>query len=286
MTLAELGQALFVSAPVESIAATFRANRSQGRIAAAFAARDGVTRRVSVQEAGSLRVRFPNALYEAAEAVLVNTAGGVAGGDRQELAFDLGPQASLAVTTAAAEKIYRAADEAAQAVTTLRLADGARLVWLPQEAILFDGARLSRTIDIELAATASLVFAEAVVFGRTARGESVDAGLFHDRWRLRRDGALVFADAFRVEGGRRTLRHKATGDGAVAFASLLLAPGEDAHVAAIRDHEAAYAGDVGVSCWNGVALARFCARDGATLRHDLMVVVAALGQQLPRLWLN
>ena len=46
------------------------------------------------------------------------------------------------------------------------------------------------------------------------------------------------------------------------------------------------AGEVGVSAWNGLAVARLCAKDGAELRGDLAAVVAALGGELPRLWVN
>ncbi len=286
MSVAELGQALDVSA-AEILAETFRANRAEGRIALVMQARDGATHRASVHESGSLRIRFPNAPQGEAEAVLINTAGGIAGGDRHEVTLALDPGAALTITTAAAEKVYRAVDEPAQVRTRISVADHARLAWLPQETILFDGARLSRVIDIDLTQAASLLFCEAVVFGRSARGESVRAGLFHDCWRLRRDGALVFADAFRLDGSvADKLSRKAIGDGAIAFASVLVAPGDASQAEAVRAQADAFVGEVGASSWNGITLARFCARDSAALRHDLSLAIAALGYALPRIWLN
>ena len=75
----------------------------------------------------------------------------------------------------------------------------AELAWLPQESILFDGARLSRRLDVDVAAGA-LTIKEGVVFGRTARPELMRHGLFHDRWRIRRDGRLLLAENVRLDG--------------------------------------------------------------------------------------
>ena len=85
----------------------FAANRAVGRIALAVKAMAGATRRARVQEQGPLRVRCPGPVADELEAVIVNTAGGMAGGDRFELDVEVGPGARLVVTTAAAEKIYR-----------------------------------------------------------------------------------------------------------------------------------------------------------------------------------
>ena len=116
--------------------------------------------------------------------MFVNTAGGVAGGDRFGIEIAAGEGSRLAVTTAAAEKIYRAEGPAAQLDIALKAAAGAHLAWLPQETILFDRARVSRRIDIDLADSASLLLCEIVVFGRAAMGERMLAGEFVDRWRL------------------------------------------------------------------------------------------------------
>ena len=177
-----------VSTAAAETARTFAANRAVGRIALAVQARAGMTRRARVREEGSLRVRFPGPASAELEAVIVNTAGGVAGGDRFALDVTVEPGARLVVSTAAAEKVYRTLEP--DATIDVRLAVGASssLAWLPQETILFNQARLTRTVDIDLAEDARLLLAEAIVFGRSGMGEAVDdAGVF-DRWRLRRDG--------------------------------------------------------------------------------------------------
>src|ERR1700681_4451695 len=122
----------------------FAANRAEGRVLLGVTARDGVTRRTSTREDGSLRVRFPGACAGAPEAVLVNTAGGIAGGDRFGIDLDLQAGAELMVTTAAAEKIYRSLGPEAVIDVTAQLGERAALTWLPHETILFDRARLAR----------------------------------------------------------------------------------------------------------------------------------------------
>jgi urease accessory protein len=261
----------------------FAANRSAGRIALSVAAAGGATRRRQVYEDGPLRVRFPNAHGDALDAVVVNTAGGIAGGDRHDLDIAVGEGASLGVTTAAAEKVYRALGPGAGIGVRLTAAAGARLSWLPQETILFDRARLKRSIEVDLAADATLLMAEAVVFGRSAMGEAVTEGGFRDRWRVRRDGRLVFAETVSLDGAiEQRLHEPAVTGGGVAIATVLAIPGDPAMADRVRAHT--FCGEVGVSAWNGLAVARLCAKDGASLRRDLIAVIAALGGRLPRLW--
>jgi urease accessory protein len=181
-------------------ASVFAANRARGAVAFDVRSVDGVTRRGAVHESGSLRVRFPSPEGEGLSAVFVNTAGGVAGGDRFDIEIAAGEGARLTLTTAAAEKVYRATGEPAELNIALKVADGAHLSWLPQETILYDRARMSRRIDIDLAEGASLLLCEIAVFGRAAMGERMERGAFVDRWRMRRGGRLVFAETVRLEG--------------------------------------------------------------------------------------
>lgn len=263
----------------------FSANRSAGRIALTVAAEGGITRRRKVYEDGPLRIRFPNSSSRMLDAVIVNTAGGIAGGDRHALDIGVMDGAALTVTTAAAEKIYRALGPDAEIAVRLAAGAGARLAWLPQETILFDRARLRRGIEVELTSDATLLMAEAVVFGRSAMGEAVEEGLFTDRWRVRRDGRLVFAETVLLGGAiADKLLEPAVAGGGVAIATVLAVPGDLGMVERVRSQT--FCGEVGVSAWNGLAVARLCAKDDASLRRDLVSVVAALGGTLPRLWLN
>jgi urease accessory protein len=263
----------------------FAANRARGRIVLAVAASGGVTRPRHVAEEGSLRVRFPGARAHGLEAVTVNTAGGIAGGDRFDIAVAVEEGARLTVTTTAAEKVYRSLGPAATIDLRLTVSAGGTLFWLPQETILFDRARLRRSIEVDVAEGGRLVLAEAIVFGRTAMGESVEQGSLFDRWRIRRDGKLRFAETVRLEGAlAETLRQPAVAAGAIAVATVLTLPGDEAALTAVRAAEVR--GEVAASAWNGLMVVRIVAKDATWLRHDLTTVLVAMGVPLPRLWVN
>jgi urease accessory protein len=278
---------LLAGAPAQS--EVFAGNRAIGAIALTVAAGAEGSRRQRVHEEGALRVRFPNiAGSDALEAVVVNTAGGMTGGDRFDLDMAVGPGAKLTVTTAAAEKIYRSLGADTDIRVKLHVGSGGALAWLPQETILFDRIRLRRSIEADLAPDARLLLAEGVVFGRSAMGETLTQGHFSDRWRVRRGGVLVFAESLRLHGAiAEQLDQRAVAGGGVAIASVLKVPADDAAVAAVRAKQSEFAGEVGVSAWNGLALARLVAPDGAALHRDLIAVLSAFGNMpLPRLWLN
>jgi urease accessory protein len=273
---------------ISNAASVFAANRARGTVRFGVHLQDGVTRRGDLHESGSLRVRFPSPEGEGLSAVFVNTAGGVAGGDRFDIEIAANEGAQLTLTTAAAEKVYRATANPAELTIRLKVAAGARLAWLPQETILFDSARVSRRIDIDLAEGASLLLCEIVVFGRAAMGEIMRHGEFVDRWRVRVGGRLVFAETVRLEGDiGEKLARSAVAKGGAAIGTALIVPGDEALVARVRELQESFGGEVGLSAWNGFAMARFCAQDAARLRADMMAVLGcASAGALPRLWLN
>jgi urease accessory protein len=240
-----------------------------------------------VHEAGGLRVRFPNADGGGLDAVIVNTAGGMTGGDRFDIDVSVGEGARLTVTSAAAEKIYRSLGADAEIAVGLNVGREGNLLWLPQETILFDQVRLRRTFEIDLAPGARLLMAESAIFGRSAMGETVGSGYFFDSRRVRIDGRLVFAETVRLDGDiARKLEKRAVARGAAAIASVIKVPGGDEDVAKVRALQQDFAGEVGASAWNGMAVARLVATDGAALRLDVIRVLCAFGGRLPRLWLQ
>ena len=271
--------------PLQQILA---ANRACGKLALAVKAANGVTRRAHVREEGPLRVRCPGPPAPELEAVIINTAGGVAGGDRLALEVSVQEGAHLMVTTAAAEKVYRSMDAAAVIDIRLDVGVGASLAWLPQETILFDEARLARAIDVELADNARLVLVEALVFGRSGMGEIVRTGRLCDRWRIRRHGRIVHAEALRLQGEIAVrLEEGAVANGGRALATVLILPGDETMAAAVRALTPRLRCEAAASAWNGKLAERLCAADGAALRDDLRMILSAVGGvSLPRLWLN
>ncbi len=159
------------------------------------------TRVVDVMQRSPLRLLFPRPVDTAVpEVVVVNTSGGIAGGDRLEMSVTTRAGATILVSSQAAEKVYRSLSEPASVVTRLTAHPGSRLAWLPQETIVFDRARLSRQTRIELHGNCEFVALECLVLGRSAHGEKFLGGEVTERWQVSRDGRLIWADAFRIAG--------------------------------------------------------------------------------------
>jgi urease accessory protein len=241
------------------------------------------------QEAG-YRVRMPRVGPGLPiEAVIINTAGGVTGGDRFALSVTAEEHTSAVVTSQAAEKVYRSSGGAATIDTRIKLDQGASLDWLPQETILFDGGRLRRSLDVEMAADARFLAVESVVFGRLARGEAVEEGFLFDRWRIRRGGRLVYAEGLKLDGAiARALGSPAAGAGAVATASILLVSADAAErcdpVRACLAGEGAAAVEAGASAFEGMLAIRLLSPDPFALRRRLVDVLTLLRGPLPRVW--
>ncbi|MGF1500770.1 MAG: urease accessory protein UreD [Paracoccaceae bacterium] len=263
--------------------------RAEGRIAVSGRAAAGRTRLSHLFQQGSAKCLLPRVVGPggALEAVLLNTAGGITGGDRFEIAAEAGPGARLTLATQAAERVYRAASGTGRIDTRLVLGTGARIDWLPQETILYDAGALARTLTVEMAADASLLAVEPFVLGRTAMGERVRQAAFTDDWRVYRAGRLVYADALSLTGAFERFAAPALLAGRTAGASLLyvapdaevrargLAPGLD------TPPEGCLAG---LSACDGVLAARLLAPDGRRLRILLARLLAELRGELPRVW--
>jgi urease accessory protein len=260
--------------------------RTHSVLRASLSAAGGRTGPARVHEAGALRLRFPRVGGDC-EGIILNTSGGIAGGDRQSLAFAVGRDARAALTTQSAEKVYRSDGDEASIATVLELDNGAHLAWLPQDTILFDTARLSRRIDVAMSATATLTIKESVVFGRSARGERFMHGMFHDRWRIRRDGRLILAEDVRLGGDiAGTLARAATGRGAVAIATLVhVAPDAAALLDRARFALEDAPCDAGASAWNGMLVVRLAGTSAQDVRAASAKVLACLLPGVsPRIW--
>jgi urease accessory protein len=265
-----------------------RLPRTEGSVRLRFARVAERTVLRDLREAGAMRTRFPRTRGgEPPEAVLLNTAGGLTGGDRVDVKVVVSAGAEVTVTSAAAEKIYRAREDETEVRIGLDLGSGAHLAWLPQATIAFDGARFNRRTEASLADDASLLAVEVLIFGRTAMGEDVRRGAWHDAWRVRRAGRLVFADAFRAIGPIADILDRgATLDGARALGLLLyVAPDASARIEEARGLLSDAKASAGASAWNGLLVVRAAARDGRTLQSGLEPLIARLsGRPLPRVW--
>ena len=260
--------------------------RAEGEAVLGVWQRAGRTRISSLRLAGSLKLLFPRAAGDPLEAVTLNTAGGLTGGDRMRLTVEAGPGACVTVTSQAAERAYRATPgQVARVDVRLSAGPGARVDWLPQETILFDGAALARRMSVALAGNARFLGVETLVFGRAAMGESVGRLDLSDRWEIRRDGVLVAADAVRIAGDAAALMARAgAGGGAGAVATLfLVAPDAESYLQRLRGALGAAGGASLVR--PGVILARAVAADSYLLRKAIVPALESLaGAAVPRVW--
>ena len=261
--------------------------RAEGRVELAARHLGGGTSLAQLSERGSARLRVPRAHAAALQAVLINTAGGMTGGDRFDYLAAAGSEADLTITTAAAEKIYRSDGATARVAVHLEVESKARLEWIPQETIVFNRARLRRSLDADVAGDARLLLFEAVVFGRAASGERVVDGSFEDRWRVRRDGRLIHAETLRFSGAiaEQLARPARAGGGQALATSLYIADDAEARLDQAREILGALAVASGASAWKGCLVVRFLASDVESLRRDAArFLVSFRGRPLPRVW--
>jgi urease accessory protein len=265
-----------------------RPQRASGVVRLAVRDRLGHPSLQSLYQEGSAQVRFPaRRPRDPLEAVLINTAGGMTGGDRFGWKVELGADACCQVVTQACEKVYKSEGDAAEVEVSLRVGPGARLDWTPQETILFDHARLSRRLEADLIGDAELLIVEAIILGRAAMGETMSEGLMRDRWRIRRDGKLIHAEELRIEGAfAPKLASPSVLGGAGAFATLALFSDEAERL--VFPLRAALGPQAGVSAFGGKLIARVAAPGGAALRDRLVPAIGVLcdGRRPPRVWMN
>lgn len=216
---------------------------------------------------------------------MINTSGGMTGGDHLEWSFETGPGASLTISSQACEKIYKSAGGAADTDITIKAGPNSRIAWLPQETILFDNSAFRRSITADLGDSAELLMVEAMILGRQSMGEILRSGDIRDRWHVRQNGRMVHAEALSLSGEINDIvSQKAVTGGCRAFATVLLVSrSAERYLDAVRDK---IGEDGGASCWNGKLLARIVEKDSYQLRKRLVPVIELLNPHaaMPKTW--
>jgi urease accessory protein len=217
--------------------------------------------------------------------VFITTSGGVTDGDSLVMAVEVGPYADVVAATQAAEKIYRAARGAEHCAMdiTLGVGEGATLDWLPQETIVFEGARLKRRTVADVATGGSLLACEMVVLGRAASGERFTSGLLLDAWSVRRAGKLVWTDALRVEGETPT----GAGFGEANALATIIGVWDEPQPRFERARallENADAVRAGVTLVNGIVVARLLGEATSVRAAITRFLGDFRGRRLPRVW--
>lgn len=279
----------FIGAPLMQ-----RAGTRPGIAAISVKNVDGVDCLADLAQAAPLRLLFPRVPEdEPLTACLTNTSGGVVGGDLHNLEIRAKEEARVLVIGQAAEKVYRSAGATARLEISLAAERNAWLEWLPQETIIFDGARLARRTRIAVHSTARLMSGEMLILGRTAHGEVLTNGLIRDAIEVVRDGKLIWADVLHLDGDLRTpLIHPAAFGGAHACALLLYhGPDIEAHRDALRELGAPDGVRYGATMVSGLLIARWLSADALALRRHygsawmlLRERAGGLPPRLPPVW--
>jgi urease accessory protein len=266
---------------------TPRLQRASGECRVAFDLRDGATRLGDLYQRDPCRVLFPRSEPgEPPQAVLLTTSGGVTGGDSLDMTVEVGPQATALATTQAAEKVYRAAPGGGHCRidVAVRVGGGAGLDWLPQETILFQGARLKRRTVADVEAGGALLACEMVVLGRAASGERFTSGLLLDSWSVRRMGRLAWTDALRVEGETPGGAGFGSANALATVIGVWDAPQPFFERARSLLETADDAVRSGVTLVNGVVVARLLGEATAVRTATIRFLTEFRGRRLPRVW--
>ena len=268
--------------------------RADGYCRIVLSGSENGTRIEDVFEASPIRVMFPRLRGCAVEeAVIINTAGGVAGGDRLACSVTALPNTGIVITSQAAEKVYQALHEPAHITTRLRARESAKLAWLPQETIIFNCERLKRTTEIDLSSGSELLALEWLVLGRAAHNEIVVGGNITDSWRVKEDGRLIWADSFRITDEIfRHLNRKALLSNCNAIATLIYFGTDlDKRLEFLRDVLLPVECNWAVTLVSGLLVVRFAAKQPADLKLALRSFLQQFGTELgsgpfrvPKMW--
>ncbi|WP_458792316.1 urease accessory protein UreD [Yoonia sp. MH D7] len=245
-----------------------------------------ITRLKNLRQQGSYRAIFPRSINGNVDAVIVNTAGGVTGGDQFSITVAAHEDAQVSVTTQAAERIYRASGTAAGVMQTkLRAEANAQLYWLPQETILFEGSRLQRHLEVDLHASAKFLMVEPLVFGRSASGETLRSGGLDDRVSITSGGRPIYLDRIILNGDiAKQLGRPAVANAATAVASIVLAdPAAKRLLEPVRALLPPHAGASLLS--ETVLVVRILASDSYALRTTIFSILKLLSNNaVPKNW--
>jgi urease accessory protein len=256
--------------------------RGEGRVVANV--RNGQTEIEKLYQEGCAKIRLPHTHSDALQAVLMNTAGGLTGGDYIRWSVEAAARAKVVLTTPACERVYRSLGTDAVVENRLTAAAGAHIDWLPQETILFEGGRLDRRLEVDLAEGATLTAVEAVLLGREAMGEAARNAHLRDNWRIRRNGRLIHAEATVLSADPRERDGSSLLAGALAFATILhVSPAAERKLEAVRG---LLPPTGGASVIGERLTVRLLAESGLALRRSLSPIIAELSAagSIPRLW--
>lgn len=145
--------------------------------------RDGARTVLQHHHNGPLRIL--KSLYPEGDAichnVIVHPPGGLVGGDVLDVQVHVGTGAHALVSTPGATRFYASEGLSTTQQVALTLDAGARLEWLPLEAIAYAGCEAHNRLSATLAPGAELLAWDVTALGLPTANKPFDAGRFHQR---------------------------------------------------------------------------------------------------------
>jgi urease accessory protein len=243
---------------------------------------------------GPLVVQKP--LYPEGDAVchtiVVHPPGGIAGGDDIQLNARLDINAHALLTTPGAGKWYRSVGASARQSIHFDVSAGACLEWLPQENIIFNGARAQLRTAVRLTGDGSFIGWEICCLGRTGSGETFSSGSFRGRTLIERDSRPLWLENGRLEGGGAALQSSVVLAGQSVVGTLMAASDKlDSNVLSACRALQPLTGDGAVTLLPGLFVGRYLGASSEAAKnyfielwHKLRPVVAGRDAIDPRIW--
>ena len=234
---------------------------------------------------GSTRALFPRRA-NGLECIIINTSGGLTGGDEFSNSIKCEDQSNITVTTQGCERIYKSGDGSAAIVENkIELKNAACIRWLPQETIFFDHGRITRKLKVNLSSEAEALIVEPVIFGRIAMGETDISGYFDDKIEVCVDDKIAFLDKTRLSGNiSEILKRQAVADGSTATAIIIFKSKKaKSFLKNFKDRLNNQSGASLIS--EDFLVARFIAPTGYELRQMLVPIITEItDKNLPKTW--
>lgn len=259
--------------------------RAKGRLELSFVDVGGETTLSHLHQSGVLKALIPKSTSNGGEAIVINTGGGIVGGDQLSLTFVGEENTNTWITTQAYEKVYKSNDEISTVATNVKVGKKASLYWCPQDTILFDRSKLKRTLNFSIDQTSNLLAIENIIFGRIASGEFNINCYFSDQWRIKRDQELVFAENFLYSGNENIGRKANLANNKCVCNMIYVSEYSERYLNQVRRFikETELIG--GASCRNNCMVVRVVAEDPGSVRPFTSLVTGLFsnhGESIPR----
>lgn len=260
--------------------------RSKGRVELGFSCQAHSNGLEHLYQAGCLKALIPKNYSEVPDVILINTAGGITGGDELKIQAHIGERVNVCLTTQTAERVYKTCQGIGKIEVELDLKNSSKLDWIPQETILFDKSAIKRSIKVNMLEHSHLFMVESIILGRQAMNECVTSNLFIDRWEILRNSKPIYIESLKLSNANELSGLATLGKNKALATILYIAPDSEERLGQMR--RLIVDSDVfgAATAWGGKMVVRLISECPRLLRLALIYIITEFrGRSLPRVWL-